>query len=496
MIFGGQSFQKKHFEWFFLAIILLVSGVFLASQQDQGPLKYEISVEAMLVPLFAVDSQGNPVYDIEANEMELQVNGEPLPIRSFKRYEFTDAKKITQKIKTGSPTAQPTAQKKPKRVFFIIIDQVFNSGPGIRRAKKIAEGLVKQGTPNDHFVIVSFTEQNGLKHLIGPENDHKQLLKSIRKIVPQPSTWIKKLYNTQDLTNITGGNYYKSPAGGASRGLDKIQYQNLISRFSHVLKRFKYALKIITEPKIVFLISEGVANGAILENFRLYLFKYFKQVVESVNRGGSVLYAINPQDIISSLNYRGSGDMSLQYMARESGGRYFSGSDTAKIITEIKKTTAAYYELAFLIPQNVKDQLDLKIECKREGVRVYTLNHSERSIPYIKMESVQKKIFALNVATGGKWSRLMGQVVKARFKIKKKDQDRVIQLNLPESLKNRTLDIFSLKMNPGSGAVDIDYSQLSAKSELSLAVRHVPQKLQYIVVIEPVSTTCLYDKIE
>ena len=102
-----------------------------------------------------------------------------------------------------------------------------------------------------------------------------------------------------------------------------------------------FFLKTISKPKIVFLISEGVQRGAILDFVNKevagLLLKYLKIVAQSVNEGGSILYAVNPRKVEYE-NFReddASVELSLSIIARESGGKYFEGSDPVVIAKEI-----------------------------------------------------------------------------------------------------------------------------------------------------------------
>lgn len=487
------------FKSFFL---LLFFTVMLPAQER---LRHEVSVDAVLVPLFAVDASGNPVYDLKQEEFEIIVNNKPVEIIYFARHEFEYETKDLPAAAVYHD--EKHIFKSPDRVIFIIIDSVFNSGAGIKRAKKIASELIKQGSRGDHFIIIEYTPGGGLKHIAGPDEDREQLLRKVKKIVPKPSNWMKKLYDTNGLTNIEGDISYRPVIRQTSKRIEDLRYKNGVRRFAGMLSRFKYALKTISKPKIVFLISEGVSKGAFGEPVdpnnvekgkfvTTHLFSYLQKIIKAVNQGGSVLYTVNPQSITKSVDQGASGDMSLSFLAGESGGKYFSGSDTGKILERIKKTTAAYYELAFLVAPQLGDQLQLTIKCKRKNVRVHTLNHSERNRPYRLMEPVQKKIFALNVATGGSWSRMLGIVAKTSFKkIKKEKTHYSINVELPMEMQNHDLDVCLLYIDPATEAVDMTFETVSAAESLELKINRKKNKKQFFIVIEPNTPYCIYNEV-
>jgi len=498
---GGKP-QRKSLT-IFASFFLMVLFTIILSPQER--LRHEVSVDAMLAPLFAVNASGDPVYDLKQEEFEVFVNSKPVEIIYFARHEFEYDAETRRKIPVED--SGKTVFKSPGRVIFIIIDSVFNSGAGVKRSQKIASELIEQGSREDRFVIIEYTSGGGLKHIAGPDEDREQLLKKVKEIVPKPSNWMKKLYSTNDLTNIEGDRSYRSMSSQASERMEDIRYKLGVKRFADMLSRLKYALKTISKPKIVFLISEGVSKGAFGEPVdpdnaekgkfvKTHLFSYLQQIIKAVNQGGSVLYTINPQSITKSVDQGDSGDMSLSFLAGESGGKYFSGSDTGKILERIKKTTAAYYELAFPVNPQLGDQLQLTIKCKRKDVRVHTLNHSERNRPYHLMEPVQKKIFALNVATGGSWSRMLGIVTKAAFKrIKKEKTHYFINVELPVEMKNRNLDVCLLYIDPTTGAVDMTFETAISTESLELKISRRKNKKQFFVVIEPNTPYCLYSEV-
>lgn len=487
----------------FRSFFLLLFFTIILSPQER--LRHEVSVNAVLAPLFAVDTSGDPVYDLKQEEFEVFVNGKPVEIIYFARHEFEYDAETRRKIPVED--SRETVFESPGRLIFIIIGSVFNSGVGVKRSKKIASELIKQGSREDRFIIIEYSSGGGLKHIAGPDEDREQLLEKVKEIVPKPSNWMKKLYSTNDLTNIEGDRSYRSMSSQASQRMEDLRYKTEVKRFADILSRFKYALKTISKPKIVFLISEGVSKGAFGEpvdphnaergNFvKTHLFSYLQQIIKAVNQGGSVLYTINPQSITKSVDQGDSGDMSLSFLAGESGGKYFSGSDTKKIIERIKKTTAAYYELAFPVDPQLGDQLQLTIKCKRKDVRVHTLNHSERNRPYHLMEPVQKKIFALNVATGGSWSRMLGPVTKASFKrIKEEKTHYSINVVLPMEMQNRNLDVFLLYIDPAAEGVDMTFGTVNAAGSLELEINRRKNKRQFFVVIEPDTPYCIYNEV-
>ena len=453
----ARKIQNKSIKHVVMVFFLLFVSLCLSAQD---PLEYKISVESMLVPLFVVDKAGNPVYDLTKEDLTLFVNGKPIKITHLFQYIFQyDKEIISKKIIKG--TKSPEIIKKPGRVIFIIIDGTYNSMPGLKRSKEIALKLIQEGIEGDLFIIIKNTPGGGLKHIAGPDGRRSDLIKKIKKIPTYTTIWTRDLHSTNDLTNIKGGQAWRRGYEARRRLVEKREYKNMVKRYSQTLSQLKYALKTITKPKIVFLISEGIADGAFRgpeepegspilpdKKYNLFLFNHLKDIVKAVNHGGSVLYTINPQDIIKSVDKGATGEMSLGYLARESGGKYFAGSDVEKIVKSIKKTTAAYYELSFDFKPRLNEKLDLVVKCNRKGIRVHTLVQFEPNKPFIKMELVQKKLFALNIVTGGSWSRMVGNVtkIKARNIKKEKIKDKInvtFNMEIPDLFQKDKIIFYS-----------------------------------------------------
>jgi hypothetical protein len=213
-----------------------------------------------------------------------------------------------------------------------------------------------------------------------------------------------------------------------------------------------------------------------------------------------VLYTINPKRGDDIGDDEASGEMSLRYLASESGGKYFAGSKPKKIIERVKKTTAAYYEVFFTVIPDMGNDMSVHVECKRKGVRVHSLIHSERNKPYVRMEPVQKKVFALNVATGGSWSRMVGRVMKVKYKKAKTDKKEdeniyTIIIPLPKVMQDQRVDIFSIRMYPETQKTDVDFISREVKDVVNLKIKRRKGKNQFFVIIEPTSPYCIYNKI-
>ena len=486
-----------------------------------------------------MDSSGNPVFDLDKNEIELLVNGKPYEIAYFKRYDF----------ESSTVEKNPVTREEQERVIFIILDTMFCSNKGFRYSRQIAEDMVRQGKPGDQFVIFENNTVGGLKHVAGPSDDREKTIKKIGRLRRPVDRWATQLHQRRDMMNnidfsIISDARLETIGWESIRELDmaseSMRYKFQVEQFSRVLSDFKYILKTISKPKMVFLISEGVADEAFkikfkgdqpltagvtkesdaqlvaqrfqsilvrdektpLEENKVYstnLYLYLKDLVKSINYGGSVINTINPRRLNDTNDLGTSGEMSLKFLAGESGGKYFAGSDPEEIAKRIEKTTSAYYEMVFYTDPEAGEKLEVEINCKRKDVRIYTTNYAEGSRFYRDMDLLQKKIFAFNVATGGQWSRTSGKVMRIPFKKIKntkieKQNIYTLDIPLPNQMKNKKLDIFLIRRDPESNSVEMRLVKKEAKNWVKLNVSPEEKKEQYFVIIEPKNTFCIYNK--
>ena len=536
------------------AIQIMVHG-----QSNQEPLKYEVAVNVVVVPIFAVDGKGQPVYDLKEEELQLFVNDKPTKIAFFRRYEFENQEGNEDAKQDSAATEM---QRKPshtyagagERVKFIIMDSMFNSSQGFRRSKEIAINLVKEREPGDSFVIIENSSQSGVKYIAGPEEDPDKLIKALKEMKTPIETWSKELYASRKMMDNVGFDSMADARAESetfenvrkhSMDSEKMRYQSDIKRFTNAMSQFKYALKTINKPKVVFLISEGVYRGAfrkelnndpsslgeintthsdnsglegkakqfsslfkqdaptVFDNknvFSTFLLNYLKEIVRAVNYGGSVLYTINPQRITDTMDDDRMGEISMMFLADESGGKYFAGSKPVEIVQRIKRTTAAYYELVFSARTIEEEQMKLVVDCKRDGVRVHTLNHAEKEKPYLKMDKVQKKIFALNVVTGGDWSRMVGKIVRVKFKKVKKEKKgssviRTIDVTIPPKMRGKQSDLFVVLIEPKTHETRINTMSTVLNDKFTFQIRDKKEQKKFFVIIEPTNTYTIYNEI-
>ncbi len=222
-----------------------------------------------------------------------------------------------------------------------------------------------------------------------------------------------------------------------------------------------------------------------------------KDAANAINHGGCLLYVMDSTKV--PLGQRVSGKKTLRFLAENSGGRYFSGRDKQKMVRQLKGSTGAYYELYFSqdIISDRKKSVQVRLKPRKKGIRLFTLDRTEFKIPYRRMEERQMKLFALNVVQKGSWSRIVGRIgyYKRYSVLEKKHRWKRVELTLPKDLRNRQLDVFVINLNPKSFKADIRLSKKAVGDRIQVEIDVMKKRKQYLVLVEPERTLCVYTEI-
>lgn len=493
----------KHGRKFYLALIIISALIAIlpgdARSQDQGhkKLEYEVSVSAQLVPVLAVDGKGNPVYDLKQEELELIVNGKPTGIIFFNGYrlDMTEASRARKRV-------IPVKAKIPERLHFIVLDTMISNMNTMGLARVIAMRIIEKATSGDAFVILESNQDTALQHVVGPEKNRKKLFKAMKEIENRfKRRNMEQKFMRELQASSRGSNAERIAAqflaiGNNKAAREREKYQNDIRRFAYSLKQLKYALKTTTLPKTVYLISPGPRANQIAENQVTYM-RFLEDSAKAINHGGGLFFVINPLK-----QKKSGGGSQLKFMADAAGGKFISGTGIKDVVSQVKKSTSAYYELAFNSKAGPGKKNKINLTCKRKGVHLTSIAHSEQGRPYKSMNSPEKRLFVLNIVSGGSWSRMVTPVQQLTYKtldastgkngfttIKK------IQLDLPLEMMNRKLHIYQVAVEATTRKVNFKFAEKAVKESEGIVFEITPGKFYYFVMIDPIGNTCVFNRV-
>ena len=545
--------MNKNIYCFILAIITFINFNFLnmfaklydpenyenispgSSDGYQEKLKYKVQVTSMLIPVYATDNKGNPVHDLKKEDFVLKINGKKVQIDYLNRiifgYDEKIKKRIKQNIKKIKELGKPLPSTGQDRIIFIVIDAIYNTPYGLKRAKKITGELINKATPGDLFVLMEINQYGGLKKIVGPSKNIEVLKKGIKKIAKRPAVMPEPAPGDSSMKSLSNNNII-------FRREKRKQKRILVKYFFDFISQFEYILESITLPKMIFLISEGIpeilffetnpnVKNSLFYNPELYI--RLKKMTKSINKGGGLFYTINPgriklthDKIIRQGGGKGSGGYigggftlddldlpfvkesgvaSLKTIATSSGGRYFEGS-VERIVSKIKKITSSYYELTFTPGSEPGKLIKIGLKCLRKGVHIDTIEHTKARESYAEMNNIQKKIFALNIAFGRDWAITGKDVEKAAFTPLRKGQDnnetfKKIEIKSNMRMQDRKVDMFLIRLNNKFQNAKITFSKDVFQKIITLKFRKVNKNdILFFVIIDPKTNYCIYNRIQ
>lgn len=145
------------------------------SQDDHKKIVENVDVNWWQVPVFALDSSGNPVPDLITEDIEVRVNGKRIDGFAFYKRSFsiTEFKKTTDQPAVTANGTAPVQMK--QNAIFLLFDMVLSAEPCGRRSKQVAKEIIERTAPGTRFVILTIEPFKGLNHVFGPINDKKEL---------------------------------------------------------------------------------------------------------------------------------------------------------------------------------------------------------------------------------------------------------------------------------------------------------------------------------
>lgn len=432
---------------FFLLIATFIYPVF-----SQNELTEKVEIDWWILPLFAVDKDGNSILDLKKSDITLKVNNQDITAFTLYKREFA-IEKISEKIGEKKPVL-PT---KKNKIVFLLFDISFTNSTNHRQAKEIAKNLVLKAEKTTLFSVIAIDPLSGPQYIGGPLSDKKQVI----KLIEQKIKWDPQTKSISTVLLLGGASQVPAPTKAEGR-LDERDIEFKTEQASFVIKEANrkyfqafqslyYTLNSIKDHKFIYLFSEGISLFArtILTGMGEDEYLYFmKQTANYLGQSGGVLFIINPAG--SKMSYRNdaSGEGSLRYLAKESGGKYLEGEKNT-INRQIEKMHRSYYEIGFPDQETFHGKIHhITITSKRKGVKIQTLRNMEKTKQYSEMKDIEKEVLVLNMMNASPLFKSPLNI-RALDIAKKSEKKGKIQykIKLPQDFKGKNIDIFKIWLN-------------------------------------------------
>jgi hypothetical protein len=475
-------------------------------------LSYAVDVNAQLVPIYAVDKNGNPVFDIKREEIQLFADEKPAEIIFFSGYSVEEQEKLSGKI--NHPVESQL--KTPERVNFIIMDSLFSNTDTFKIARSIALGIIKNAPPDDNFIIMESNQIRGFQFILGPEKNKEIVSNTIRKMKNyyqrHENLIDPPLFSELKVAGSGGGGPFGSPGIQVMQLVIQTQididndnrasYGSDIRALAQSLAKLEYALKTISLPKTVFLIM-GNPQQRRMGDVRGYTQKVFLPVtyywfmenaVKSLSKSGCIFYLINP------LTYHSERKRTeIKFIADAGKGKLIHGTDVPEIVNKVKNSTSAYYEMAFYPDKKPGKKTRIEVKCTRKDVEIITLGYTEQEKNYALMNSMEKKMFALDIVYHGNWSRKAARVGKIKYHespgFNRENSTKRVMINVPPAMQNRLLELVLVYVNPNTLKATIERKKTIMGGHENIDVPIKKGLDAYFLVIEPQASICIYNHV-
>jgi hypothetical protein len=257
-----------------------------------------------------------------------------------------------------------------------------------------------------------------------------------------------------------------------------------------------YALNTIKDNKFVYLFSEGISNGMMIEDGDRSVYQaQIAMVADYLGRCGAVLFVVNPSGRMTADDYKSSGEESLRFLAEKSGGKYLAGRGR-ELLETIGNIHRAYYEIFFPAAVRTGDGvLNISVTSKRKDVGILTLKATEKTREYAAMKDIEREVLALNLVSGNPLFETNMTVEKITPpEPDKKAKTTVYKVAVPQQMVQRKLDLYKVYLTKG-GITDTRVEKQilqPAGRDLEITFKNVkPQDETYFVLVDGAVGTAL-----
>jgi hypothetical protein len=405
---------------FRLLVLILLAFPWAATAQEPRRAGGEtVDVEIKMIPFYAVDAQGKPVYDLKQDEIELRVGGKPVPLDTLDGYPMTAVQPEGGPAKGAAP---------PSRRVVFLFDTAFSSPTSLRNSRLVAEKLLDEVPAGDRISLMLHSAAKGLETKVratrADERGKARLREAIAKLTPE----VRRLSTDESeglppaVMGKGGGRHAEVPTDQFSLQLDSMklfarsEYEGIARQLAGSLELAAADLRRQPGPKLLLLFWQGIdsklffvgdvgvtpgsVRNAHMDGRRFSgLVTHFTEPLQAIADSGTVtvfVNADNPRNDV--MDYDGP----LRFMTQTAGGTYAAGGDPKSVERQVASSMAAYYEAGFYLrgPQKALRE-PVEVVVRRPGVRVSVPATLKVRDTYAGLTSFEKRLLVLDLVAGG-----------------------------------------------------------------------------------------------
>jgi hypothetical protein len=462
-----------------LVLLAAVPGATLAASRSPAPRSGSgetVEVEIKIVPFYAVDAAGKPVWDLRSDEVELHLGGKKVFMDTF------DGPAAPGGLeRNGSNGLRPAS----RNVIFLL-DSAFTPPAGFRNALQVAEKLAGEVPEGDRLSLLTHTTARGLEKKLGlvraDGRGKARFRAELGKLVPEG-----KRLSTEapvDMMADTGGNDRNGKPMSQvvnhvdmMRGFSRGEYEGVVRQLADSLELTAAELRHLRGPKLFVVLWQGIdpelyfrgdfgvklgSGHSVLMDVRRFdaLQTRFTGPLQALADSGTMTVFVNPTAPPSYTEGAFADGFDpegpIRNIASTAGGLYASGADPRVVEQRVATATAAYYEAGFYVqgePKAAREAVEVVV--KRPGVRAWAPSAVKVRDTWEALSAYEKRLLILEVVAGGPESqrgpvRLHLQELGGKIQSRPGGGGRHLLYDAvwPESLNAKDLDLYNVALSP------------------------------------------------
>ncbi|HWN41974.1 MAG TPA: hypothetical protein VNW71_07105 [Thermoanaerobaculia bacterium] len=510
-------------------------------QMSEGSIGDTVNVEIKIVPFYAVDEQGKPVLDLKQEEIEVRIDGKPVPIDTFDAFAKTgETTTISNEGSPETPAPAPAPglakpQKAARRHVVLFFDMAFSNVRGFESGRKFAEKMVKESPSEDLLYLVTHDFKSGLKQRLGPlpanEKGKTQFLAGLKKLKPEAgfvdpyANWGIGLISRGSRRNDIPQDQ-NSAINNAVRTNSQAQLEGTARSLADSMKILAEQFQRINEPKLMVFLSQGIdrtlywegsniglqfssaAFGNLTTNYQYRgLHTLYEKPLQDIAETGTLSLFINLND-----HSRGAGGglgSSMQHMARMSGGLYMGDVDPAVTNQRVASSTGAYYEAGFYLGDERPSRSKVEVLVKRPGVHTWSAGTIKARETWRGLSEDARRLLIVDLVEGDAEAQRARSSVRLDLRnlpgnvLGRSNAGKTMlryEVGWPQELAGRKIDLYNVVIEPTRQAGSPNILRFDKQgTQVDGAVRNidveVPEKATFvwgIVAVEPATGKTWY----
>jgi len=402
----------------------------LPAQEKQ--IEYKVKVEVKLLYVLALDKEGNPLTDLQKEDFQLFVDGQPKEIETFSLITHTSKRAIAEQEEFAAEKLDiqdiSAEEAKVNRKFILAaIPYSFPSLSHLNRAKKALIHFIEQARYPEDWIGIVVIHRDWIGTVQDFTHSREKLLQKINAYFSFDS---KKLNRLESQYPVTAEEIYQVPQLPIFQGMIPVkggidiipalellagrmgvlEGRKIIFCFGLPLRVFGVLSRSIRDWSTRFWSFSEMINKMLSHNITIYYTELERPSIPSYLDASSAIKldsvllpgSVHTDPILAEMlradlrALRFSQEATHFAMANETGGKYYYNiTSPTYCIDDVDKINSSYYLMSFTVTEEFRKKKShaIRLECKRKGVKLFYGNkyYAPEEIEEKKFEEIYKR---------------------------------------------------------------------------------------------------------